>query len=161
MTKPKFTTSTENQRGLHHRLVRRRGAAIVEFALIVPIILAILLAILEFGWMTKNYLSVANSTREGARSASLGKTTTDIRTRIKNAARPTNVTDGNITLQYSTDNGATYPYTMGDTGTQNNAPGGSLVRVTVTIAHQSLTRFFPFLNNRNISVPVTMRRETS
>ena len=89
--------------------------------------------------------------REGARSASLGKTTTDIRTRIKNAAKPTNVTDGNITLQYSIDNGTTYAYTMGDSGTQNNAPGGSLARVTVTITHQSLTRFFPFLNNRNIS----------
>ena len=157
----KHAFTSHFSRQLNYRLHRCRGAAIVEFALVVPVILAILLAILESGWMTKNYLAVANSAREGARSASLGKTTTEIRTRIKNTAKPTNVTDGNITLQYSTDNGTTYAYTMGDTGTQNNAPGGSLVRVTVTIAHQSLTRFFPFLNNRNISVAVAMRREAS
>lgn len=140
---------------------RRRGAAVVEFALIVPVVLALLIGILEAGYLTKVYLSVANATREGARSASLGKITSDIRTRIKSTASPTTLTDGNITLQYSTDNGATYANTLGDSGTTNNAPAGSLIRVTVSKTHQSLTRFFPFLNNRNIAVAVAMRREAS
>jgi Flp pilus assembly protein TadG len=140
---------------------RRRGAAIVEFALVVPVVLAILIGILESAWLAKVYLTVANATREGARSASLGKPTATVRTRIKNAATPLTIADGNITLVYSTDNGATFPYSVGDSGTQNSAPGGSMVRVTVQVTHQSLTRFFPFLNNRIIAVPVTMRREAS
>lgn len=140
---------------------KRRGASIVEFALVMPVALAILLGILESAWMSKNYLSVANAAREGARSAALGKTTTVIRTRVQNAAEPVNVPLANIALQYSSDNGATYANTMGDNGTQNSAPGGSLVRVNVSITHQSLTRFFPFLSNRTIAVAVVMRREST
>jgi Flp pilus assembly protein TadG len=139
---------------------KRRGASIVEFALIVPVVLAILLGILESAWMSKNYLSVANAAREGARSASLGKTTTVIRTRVQNTAEPVDVPTANIALAYSTDNGATY-VAMGDSGTQNSAPGGSMVRVNIRITHQSLTRFFPFLNNRTIAVAVVMRREAT
>ena len=141
--------------------LQRRGASIVEFALVMPIALAILIGILESAWMSKNYLSVANAAREGARSAALGKTTSVIKTRVQNAAEPVNVPLANISLQYSTDNGTTYPNTMGDIGTQNNAPGGSLVRVTVAIQHQSLTRFFPFLSNRTLAVAVAMRREAT
>ncbi len=139
----------------------RRGQSIIEFALVVPVILALLIGILESAYLGKNYLAIANATREGARSASLGKTTTDIRTRVKNAAAPLTVTDGNITLQYSTDNGTTYAYTMGDSGAQNNATSGSMVRVKVSFTHQSLTRFFPFLSNRTVSVAVAMRREAT
>lgn len=143
------------------KLGRRRGQSIIEFALIVPVILALLIGILESAYLGKNYLAIANASREGARSASLGKMTTAIRTRVKNAATPLTLSDASIVLQYSLDNGATYPYTMGDTATQNNAPSGSLTRVTVNFTHQSLTRFFPFLSNRSISVPVAMRREAS
>ena len=142
----------------------RRGTSIIEFALVVPIVLALLIGILESAWMSKNYLAVANSAREGARSAALGKSTSVIRTRVQNTATPVTVPTANIALAYSTDNGATY-VAMGDTGTgttaQNSAPAGSMARVTVSITHQSLTRFFPFLNNRNIAVVVVMRREAT
>jgi Flp pilus assembly protein TadG len=144
----------------HHTRHPRRGASIVEFALVVPILLALLLAILESAWFSKNYLAVANAAREGARSASLGRSTSDLRTRIKNAAKPTTVQDAHISFTYSTDNGTTY-YAIGDSGTQNSAPSGSLVRLTMAVPHQSLTRFFPFMNNRTINVSVVMRRETT
>ncbi len=161
MTKTQLTNPKTNHHNQRRRFSRRQGTSIVEFALVVPIILAILIGILESAYLGKNYLAIANSAREGARSAALGKTTTDIRTRVKNAAAPLTVTDGNITLQYSTDNGTTYAYTVGDSGTQNSATGGSLVRVKVNFTHQSLTRFFPFLSNRSVSVAVAMRREAT
>ncbi len=142
------------------RTTRRRGASIVEFALVVPIVLAVFIGILESAWLSRTYLSVANATREGARSAALGRSTSTIRTRVQNAAAPLTVATGNITLQYSTDNGSTF-VAMGDTGSYNNAPNASMVRVTVAQPHQSLTRFFPFLNNRTITVRVTMRREAT
>ena len=140
---------------------RRRGVSVVEFALVVPIILAIMMGILESAWLARTNLTVANATREGARSAAVGRTTSAIRTRVINAAVPMAIASGNITLTYSTDNGATYPYTLSDSGSQNNAPGGSMVRVVVAQPHQSLTRFFPFMNNRTVTMRVTMRREAT
>jgi len=58
------------------RLARRRGgarneagAAIVEFALVVPILLLLLFGIVEFGIAFNDYISVRNGSREGARVA--------------------------------------------------------------------------------------------
>jgi Flp pilus assembly protein TadG len=45
----------------------RRGAAAVEFGLILPVLLAILLGILDWGWVFFNQLTINNAAREGAR----------------------------------------------------------------------------------------------
>ena len=41
----------------------------VEFALIVPVLLALLLGIMEFGWLAKNRLQLANAVRPASRRA--------------------------------------------------------------------------------------------
>ena len=48
------------------------GQGLVEFALIVPILILILMAIIEFGFMFNAYLSLSNGVREGGRLAALG-----------------------------------------------------------------------------------------
>ncbi len=48
-----------------HRV--RRGGAAVEFALVLPILLALLFGIMEYGWMFLQNLSVVAAVREGAR----------------------------------------------------------------------------------------------
>lgn len=140
---------------------RRRGQSVVEFALLVPVLLALVMGIIEFGWLTKNQLTLSNAAREGARTASLGHTTTDIRTRIVNAAAPLDVSanGGSITMLVSSDNGATYPTTLTDSGSENSASSGKLIKITVSARNNSLTGFFPFLRNRIITVKVAMRRE--
>ena len=49
-----------------------KGQALIEFALVVPILLLLMVGIMEFsrGWMTKNILTGA--AREGARIAAVG-----------------------------------------------------------------------------------------
>ena len=47
-----------------------RGAVAVEFALVVPIIIFLTLAIIEFGFFLRDYVSVTNVTREAVRVAS-------------------------------------------------------------------------------------------
>jgi Flp pilus assembly protein TadG len=64
------------------RITRRRGATLIEFALIVPILLALLMGIIEFSWMARNHLTLANAAREGARASAVGKTTTEIQGRV-------------------------------------------------------------------------------
>ena len=141
---------------------KRSGQALVEFALILPILLALLMGIMEFGFLMKNQLQISNATREGARAASLGKSTTEIKTRVKNTSSPLVVQDGQITIYWSNDNGAdNYPYLVTNSGTQNGVASGKMIRVQTAWPHTSLTGFFPFLNNRIITIQVTMRREAA
>lgn len=48
---------------------RERGQAMVEFALILPVLLALLCGIIDFGWLYYNQLTLTNAAREGARYA--------------------------------------------------------------------------------------------
>jgi hypothetical protein len=45
-----------------------RGQGLVEFALVVPVLMLILLSILEFGFMFNHHLTLEYATREGARA---------------------------------------------------------------------------------------------
>ena len=44
-----------------------RGAAAVEFALVLPLLLIMLFAIIDFGWVLNQQMSVTAAAREGAR----------------------------------------------------------------------------------------------
>jgi Flp pilus assembly protein TadG len=44
-----------------------RGAAAVEFALVVPLLLVVLLAIIDLGWVFNRQLTLTQAAREGAR----------------------------------------------------------------------------------------------
>ena len=48
-----------------------RGAALVEFALVLPLLLVIIGGIVDFGFLFQRYEVVTNAAREGARLASL------------------------------------------------------------------------------------------
>lgn len=138
---------------------RRRGTSLVEFALIAPLLIMIMLGILEFAIIARNQLMLANAAREGARTLALGRSTTSARTRVKSVSTQVPLSDNHITFTCSTDNGATFPFSVGDNGSQNNAPAGSMVKVTVERTHTTLTGFFPFLRNYKLRVDATMRRE--
>ncbi len=143
------------------RLARRGAATLVEFALVVPVLLALLMGIMEFGWLVKNNLTLANATREGARAAAVGKTTAEIQTRINNSMSPLSTSaGGSMAFKWSDNNGTdAYPNTVGDSGTQNSVVTGKLIKITVRCKHRPLTGFFPFMNNRFIESYATMRRE--
>ena len=110
----------KNASGRRVGRARRRGATLVEFALCVPVLLAILLGIIEFGWLAKNHLAIANASREGARAASLGKTTTEINSRVREMAATVPALDDStrfsVALQYDDPNTSGYAYTntLGD-----------------------------------------------
>jgi Flp pilus assembly protein TadG len=48
-------------------LRNEKGQSLVEFAILLPLLLLLLMGILEFGLMLNSYLSINNSAREGAR----------------------------------------------------------------------------------------------
>ena len=51
---------------------RERGAAAVEFALIAPLFFILLFAIIDFGALLQNKITLTNAARVGARFGSLG-----------------------------------------------------------------------------------------
>lgn len=59
-------------------LTDKKGQAIVETALILPIIILILTGIIDFGLLFNNYLVITNASREAARNAAIGATDSEI-----------------------------------------------------------------------------------
>jgi Flp pilus assembly protein TadG len=153
---------------------RRRGSTLLEFALIVPILMLILLGIIEFGWMAKNRLQLANAVREGARAAAIGKSTSDIKQLITNRALgipgvSAVAADSKLDIVLKRDdndesNDYNYNITLGDNAADasgnvtNDAPSGALIQVTASIPHVSLTGL-PFATGKTLQVSVVMRRE--
>ena len=100
-----------------------RGAALVEFALALPLLLVVLAGIVDFGFVFQRYEVVTNAAREGARLATLpGYDATAVEFRVRNyvqqglaintAALNTAMPNSNVTMTYPT---ITVPVTGGGT----------------------------------------------
>lgn len=63
-----------------------KGQAIVEMALILPILLLLVFGIVEFGRILQTYMIVTDLSREGARAGAVGKTDLEISSVVDNNA---------------------------------------------------------------------------
>ena len=59
---------------------REDGAALVEFAFVLPFLLLVLMGIVEYGWAFSQHLDVRHGAREAGRLATVNVSTADIRT---------------------------------------------------------------------------------
>jgi Flp pilus assembly protein TadG len=80
--------------------VSERGAVAVEFALVAPILIMLLLGIMEFGRAYSVQATLTNAAREGVRAMAISNTQASARTAAKNAAGQLNpaLADGNVTF---------------------------------------------------------------
>jgi Flp pilus assembly protein TadG len=81
-----------------HRARGERGAALVETAFVLPIMLLVCVGILEFGRAYQTWQVVTNAAREGARVAILPEypdtsVTARVRTYLKNGGLPASIVD--------------------------------------------------------------------
>jgi hypothetical protein len=68
---------------LRHRLRSERGAELIEFALVFPVLLLVVLGIVDFGFLFQRMEVITNAAREGARMAVLpGYSQSDVQTRV-------------------------------------------------------------------------------
>ncbi len=68
---------------LKRRVRSERGAELIEFALVFPVLLLVVLGIVDFGFLFQRMEVVTNAAREGARMAVLpGYTNADIEARV-------------------------------------------------------------------------------
>ena len=61
---------------------RQRGQAIVEFALVLPLLLVLVMGIIDFGLVIQQYLGLEHSARAGARLASTGASLSAVSARV-------------------------------------------------------------------------------
>jgi hypothetical protein len=66
----------------------RQGQAMVELALVLPILILVLMGIIDFGRVYHGYLAVTTAAREGARQAAIGASDSEITQTAIRAAAP-------------------------------------------------------------------------
>jgi Flp pilus assembly protein TadG len=113
---------------------RRRGQALVEFALVVPLFLLLLAAMIDFGLGLNASISVSNAAREGARLGAVDAISADIVSRVNSMMAPFPGVPTSVT--------ATCTHAGGGTCTLDNAatkPGsGDSVIVTVSFNYRMI-----------------------
>ncbi|MEW6274866.1 MAG: TadE/TadG family type IV pilus assembly protein [Bacillota bacterium] len=65
---------------------QEKGQALVELALLLPVLLLVLGGIIEFGRIFHAYLVITGASREGARSAVVGEPYEEVREKVFSAA---------------------------------------------------------------------------
>ncbi len=78
-----------------------RGAAAVEFALVLPVLLLILIGIIEFSFAFNTQLSLSQAAREGARQMALSNDSAAAATRARNAAGRLDPSTVTVTFSFS------------------------------------------------------------
>jgi Flp pilus assembly protein TadG len=109
-----------------------RGTATLEFALVIPLVLLVVLAAMDFARALLAYTTVTNASREGVRYAVLNPTADhdQIEERVERRSVPLDRRALAVTVSYSYDNGATF-LTWSDGIRERRPPERILVRVTV------------------------------
>jgi hypothetical protein len=99
------TSAIQNPKSkIQNRLLRRRrGAALVEFVLVMPLAMLLLLGIMEFGMIMHDYLTLVHSAREAVRSAAIGQSPEQIRQQVRRTSLP-GLTDAMVHIRYEDKN---------------------------------------------------------
>jgi Flp pilus assembly protein TadG len=134
---------------------REEGQAMVEFALVLPVLLLVLLAIMKFGLMFENYLTLTDAVRSGARQLAIDRGTTDACTpavqRVQSAAAGLNIPTSSIT------------YTLSGTDTCLQSTGGltqgNAVTIKATYPCDLKILGFNFMSSCTLSASATERVE--
>ncbi|TEB16845.1 TadE-like protein [Pelotomaculum sp. FP] len=77
----------------------KQGQALVELALVLPILLMLVMGTVEFGRIFHSYLLITNATREGARAGIVGLDDTAIKTKVKEVSVSLGLTDSQISIE--------------------------------------------------------------
>jgi Flp pilus assembly protein TadG len=126
------------------RQQNERGAAAVEFALLLPVLLTILYGIIEFGMIMYGREVVTNASREGARAGI-----------IQVSPKPTSGQITTIATNYLTGTGINpSQVTIAVTGAGGASP--TMLTVTATYNYPWLVPYIPAVLGLPSPLPITM-----
>lgn len=133
---------------LHRR--KRRGAAVVEFAIVAPLFFLLIFGMIEYGRMVMVQQVITNASREGARRAVLdGATAAQVKTTVDGYLSSAGITfkDSYVTLDPTDPASAGYREAV-------------TVQVTVPFADVSWIPAPLYLAGTNLSASTVMSRES-
>ena len=141
---------------LRRRKGRERGAAAVEFALVLPLLLAVVFGAIQYGMYFWSMQGGSSAAREGARRAAVGQldVCNDFRTYVKDRIGSTssNTHAATITRKYKTEAGVAVPV--------GSVVAGNVVTVTVTFkSYDFKLPFIPFINDGVVTQAADARVE--
>lgn len=124
---------------------RARAAAIVEFAVVLPLLLTILFGIIEYGFVFLIRQSLQHAAREGARLAVLQTSVepyTNVTARIAEVMAPTGLTTYTVNMTHAT-------------------PANPVETVTVTVPYNDVSLVGGFFGTQNYDLTgsCSMRKE--
>ena len=130
------------------RKPRQRGAAMVEMAVVLPLLMLLVFGIMEAGWLFAQLTETRNAAREGARLAVVDfGTASEIA--LETCNRATLSSDGAVVSIVRT----------GDVSDPINNPDAK-VQVNIVNSYDSLTGFLDqFFGSSTLDAEVTMRVE--
>jgi Flp pilus assembly protein TadG len=116
------------------RAREQRGAIAVEFALIVPLLLLLVLGILEFGLAYHSWDGTQNAAREGARLGAVSPDEAEIEARVRGTTSFLNQDQLTVTIECGTTGG-----TFATCPAPADWEAGDIVRVTVDYGYDFIT----------------------
>jgi Flp pilus assembly protein TadG len=122
-------------RRVSRRVGSQRGAAAVEFAIVVPLLFLLIFGIIDFGFGFHAWDASENAAREGARVAAVDPNTADILARVRNSSNFLNQSKLSVAITCSTNNGSSF----GACAPATSWLEGDIIRVTVTYAYAYIT----------------------
>jgi Flp pilus assembly protein TadG len=129
------TTPTRPRASRLRRVRDQRGAIAVEFALIVPILLLLVLGIVEFGFGYHAWDATQNAAREGARLGAVSPDVAEIEARVRGT---TSFLDQSL-LTVNIDCGITGGSFVACSADPSDWDEGDIVRVTVRYTYNYIT----------------------
>jgi Flp pilus assembly protein TadG len=94
------------------RLLGERGAAVVEFALVLPVLLVLLLGIIEYSKAFNTQATLSAAAREGARTMALANDLGQARAAAQNAAGSLGIATSAVQISPTTCTGASATTTV-------------------------------------------------
>ncbi|MGH9174036.1 MAG: TadE/TadG family type IV pilus assembly protein [Vicinamibacterales bacterium] len=142
-----------------HHCSRRRGAALVEAAIVLPIFFMVVLGIIEFGRAMMVSQLITNAAREGARLAIVdGQTNTSVEQSIDSfMLESANVAATDVTVTITITEAAGNPPALNQVASANSR---DLIAVDVQVPFDKVS-FIPgdYLNGRMLRGIASMRHE--
>lgn len=124
---------------------RRRAAAVVEFAVVLPLLLTVLFGIIEYGWVFMVRQTLQTAAREGCRLAVLQTSVapyTNVLQRVSEVMAPTGLSTYAVSMSHAT-------------------AGNPVETITITIPYNDVSLMGGFFGTHNYDLggTCTMRKE--
>jgi Flp pilus assembly protein TadG len=117
------------------RIADERGAAAVEFAIVVSLFFLLVFGIIDFGMGFQQWNATSNAAREGARKAAVDPSIADIEARVRDSVPYLDQSRLSVAVTCAPGGGPTYgPCPSSDSWTE-----GDLVKVTVDYGYRFIT----------------------